>query len=83
MVAYLAHADCPVTGEMYAAGAGRFARLFIASTPGFTHPSPTVEDVAKHWATINEETGYFVPTDLMAWSAAFLAHLSDSKPPEP
>src|SRR3546814_9182079 len=26
MVAYLAHEDCPVTGEIYAAGAGRFAR---------------------------------------------------------
>src|SRR3546814_21112022 len=26
MVAYLAHEDCPVTGEIYAAGAGRFDR---------------------------------------------------------
>ena len=35
MVAYLAHEDCPVTGEIYAAGAGRFQRLFIATTPGW------------------------------------------------
>ena len=34
MVAYLAHEACPVTGEMYAAGAGRFARIFIATTAG-------------------------------------------------
>ena len=80
MAAFLAHEDCPVTGEMYAAGAGRFARMFIASTPGYVHPGPdvTVEDVAEHWAAINDEAGYTVPANLAEWSAAFLAHL----PPE-
>ena len=38
-------------------------------------PEPTIEDVAENWATINDETGYYVPADLMAWSAAFLEHL--------
>ncbi len=38
---------------------------------------PTVEDVAANWATINDETGYYVPADLMDWSASFLAHLPD------
>ena len=77
MVAFLAHEDCPVSGEIYAAGAGRFARVFIASTPGYVHPTPapTIGDVARNWAAINDETGYYVPTDLMAWSAAFMAHL--------
>ena len=48
MVAFLAHEDCPVSGEIYAAGAGRFARIFIASTEGYVHaaPAPTIEDVA-------------------------------------
>lgn len=81
LVAYLAHEDCPVTGEIYAAGAGRFARIFIASTPGFVHADvgpPTVEDVANHWATINDETGYYVPADLESWTAAFMAHLAPS-----
>jgi NAD(P)-dependent dehydrogenase (short-subunit alcohol dehydrogenase family) len=78
MVAFLAHEACPVSGEIYAAGAGRFARIFIASTEGYVHPTaaPTVEDVAEHWATINDETGYYVPTDLIGWSDAFMAHLS-------
>jgi NAD(P)-dependent dehydrogenase (short-subunit alcohol dehydrogenase family) len=60
MVAFLAHEDCPVSGEIYAAGAGRFARIFIASTPGYVHTGsePTVQDVADNWATINDETGY-------------------------
>ncbi len=77
MVAFLAHEDCPVSGEIYAAGAGRFARIFIASTEGYVHPDPepTIEDIADNWGTINDEAGYYVPTDLNAWSARFLAHL--------
>jgi NAD(P)-dependent dehydrogenase (short-subunit alcohol dehydrogenase family) len=77
MAAFLAHEDCPVTGEIYAAGAGRFARLFIASTVGYVHTGsdPTIEDIAQQWDAINDERGYYVPADLMAWSAAFLAHL--------
>ena len=38
MVAFLAHEACPVSGEIYAAGAGRFARIFIASTEGYVQP---------------------------------------------
>jgi NAD(P)-dependent dehydrogenase (short-subunit alcohol dehydrogenase family) len=80
MVAFLAHESCPVSGEIYAAGAGRFARLFIASTPGYVHPTvgPTIEDVAEHWATINDESDYYVPRDLLDWSSAFMAHLPPS-----
>ncbi len=77
MVAFLAHEDCPVSGEIYAAGAGRFARIFIASTEGWVHPDgdPTVEDVADHWAAINDESGYYVPTGLIDWSTHFTDHL--------
>jgi NAD(P)-dependent dehydrogenase (short-subunit alcohol dehydrogenase family) len=77
MVAFLSHEDCPVSGEIYAAGAGRFSRIFVASTTGYLHagPDPTVEDVAAQWDTINDEAGYTVPTDLTDWSATFTAHL--------
>ena len=75
MVAYLAHEACPVTGEIYTAGFGRFARIFIASTPGILEPGATVEDVAANWSAINDETGYAVPADLLAWSAAYTSHL--------
>jgi len=77
MVAYLAHEDCPVSGEIYAAGAGRFARIFIASTPGYVNPDaePTIEDVAKNWSAINDEAGYSIPADLTAWSTTFMTHL--------
>jgi NAD(P)-dependent dehydrogenase (short-subunit alcohol dehydrogenase family) len=76
MVAFLAHEDCPVTGEIYTAGAGRFARIFIAMTEGYVNSEPTIEAVAEHWATINDASTYSVPADLMAWSASFTAHLS-------
>ena len=76
MVAYLAHESCPVSGEIYTAGAGRFARLFIGSTEGYAHEGDpaTVEDVARNWDAINDEKGYYVPSDLMAWSGSFLKH---------
>jgi NAD(P)-dependent dehydrogenase (short-subunit alcohol dehydrogenase family) len=77
MVGYLAHEDCPVTGEIYLAGFGRFARLFVATTEGYVHATAdaSIEDVAAHWAQINDETGYSVPANLEAWSAAFTRHL--------
>jgi NAD(P)-dependent dehydrogenase (short-subunit alcohol dehydrogenase family) len=80
MVAFLAHETCPVTGEIYAAGFGRFQRIFIATTRGYVHdgPSPSVEDVASNWAAVNDENGYDIPADLTAWSTAFMEHL----PPE-
>ena len=80
MAAYLAHESCPVNGEIYAAGAGRFARIFLATTEGYVHPGDvTIEDVASHWADINDESGYSVPRALRDWSERFLAHLpSDS-----
>ncbi|WP_194903820.1 SDR family NAD(P)-dependent oxidoreductase [Catenulispora rubra] len=76
LVGFLAHESCPVSGEIYTAGAGRFARLFIASTDGFVHEDgpATVEDVAEHWDAINDEKDYYVPSDLMGWSGSFLKH---------
>src|SRR3954451_5602220 len=77
MVAFLAHEHCPVTGEIYSAGAGRFARIFVAQAEGYldTTGAPTVDDLAAHWDEINDESAYTVPADLAAWSSAFMSHL--------
>jgi len=77
MAAFLAHEACPVSGEIYAAGASRFARLFIASSVGYVEPgsSATIEDVAAHWDEINDESDSWIPADLVHWSARFLDHL--------
>jgi len=78
IVAFLAHEECEVSGEIYTAGFGRFARIFIAATDGYVHreSAPTIEDVAKHWGAINDESTYYVPLDLPEWSDAFLTHLN-------
>ena len=78
MAAYLAHEACQSSGGVFTAGAGRFARLFLASTPGWVHEgdgNPTIEDIAGHWEQIGDESDYEVPGDLMEWSRSFLAHL--------
>ena len=79
MVAYLAHEECAVSGEIYVAGAGRFGRIFIAGNEGYVHTDAglaTIEDVAANWTTINDESGYYVPASLMDWAGHFLSHLS-------
>jgi NAD(P)-dependent dehydrogenase (short-subunit alcohol dehydrogenase family) len=61
VVAFLAHEDCPVTGEIYTAGAGQVARFFTGRTQGYHHPELSIEDVRDHLAEIRDETGYTVP----------------------
>jgi NAD(P)-dependent dehydrogenase (short-subunit alcohol dehydrogenase family) len=78
MVGYLAHEACAASGEVYLAGAGRFSRVFLGVTTGYLHPDPeksSIEDVAEYWATINDETGYYIPTSLMDWASRYMSHL--------
>jgi hypothetical protein len=64
MVAWLAHEDVPVTGEIYTAGVGRAARFFVGMTKGYYNAGMTLEDVRDHFDQIRDETGYLVPSDL-------------------
>jgi NAD(P)-dependent dehydrogenase (short-subunit alcohol dehydrogenase family) len=63
VVAYLAHEDCPVSGEMYTVGAGHVARFFVGRTDGYFNPALSLEDVRDHFDEIRDETGYTVPKD--------------------
>jgi NAD(P)-dependent dehydrogenase (short-subunit alcohol dehydrogenase family) len=79
MVAFLAHEACNASGEIYLAGAGRFARIFLAVTPGYVSPQPersSIEEVAENWESINDEADYYVPADLMDWAGHYMAHLA-------
>jgi NAD(P)-dependent dehydrogenase (short-subunit alcohol dehydrogenase family) len=60
VVVYLAHEDCPVTGEIYSAGGGVVARYFVGLTPGYVNPDQTVEDIRDNFEQIRDETGYIV-----------------------
>jgi hypothetical protein len=65
VVAYLAHEDCPVSGEVYSVGGGRVARVFIGVTPGYTNTAElTAESVRDHFSEIRDEAGYEVPGSL-------------------
>jgi NAD(P)-dependent dehydrogenase (short-subunit alcohol dehydrogenase family) len=65
VVAWLAHEDVPVSGEVYSCGGGHVARIFTAVTPGWTDTeSLTVEDIRDHFDEIRSEDGYAVPANL-------------------
>jgi NAD(P)-dependent dehydrogenase (short-subunit alcohol dehydrogenase family) len=61
VAAFLAHQDCPVTGEVYTAGAGHVSRFFVGRTRGYRNAALSVEDVAANIDAIRDETGYTVP----------------------
>jgi NAD(P)-dependent dehydrogenase (short-subunit alcohol dehydrogenase family) len=62
VVAWLAHEDVPVTGEVFTVGGGRVARFFVGMTPGYYNPKLTLEDVRDHFDEIRDESGYTVPS---------------------
>ena len=47
VIGWLAHESCAVNGEMFVSMAGRFARAFVAETPGIYQPSWTMEEVVE------------------------------------
>lgn len=64
VVTYLAHEDCPVSGEVYSVGGGRVARVFMGVTPGHFDPELTPEGVRDNFDKIRREDGYEVPSNL-------------------
>jgi NAD(P)-dependent dehydrogenase (short-subunit alcohol dehydrogenase family) len=65
LVAWLVHADVPVTGEVYSVGAGHVARVFTGVTTGYTNTADlTAEDIRDHFEQIRDEDGYTVPANL-------------------
>ena len=75
IVAYLAHEECPVSGEVYSVGGGRVARVFIAETEGYHNPNLTMEDVRDNFAQIRNEEGYKVPANIGEETSMFLPYL--------
>lgn len=63
VVAFLSHEECPITGQVYTAGAGQVARFFTGRTRGYHHPALSVEDIRDHFPEINDESGYTTPGD--------------------
>ena len=64
VVTYLAHEDCPVSGEVYSVGGGRVARVFVGVTPGHFDAELSPESVRDNFDKIRDESGYEVPGNL-------------------
>ncbi|MEI6495440.1 MAG: SDR family oxidoreductase [Actinomycetota bacterium] len=75
LVAFLAHDDCPVSGQTFSVGGGRVAHVFIGETQGYTNPALSLEDVRDNWATITDQADYAVPNNLAEETALFFEKL--------
>jgi short-subunit dehydrogenase len=53
-VAWLAHENCSISGEMLVAMGGRVARAYIAESEGVYRPSWTIEDMAAQIEAIRD-----------------------------
>ena len=64
VVAYLASPACRVTGEAFAAGFGRFARVFVGECAGWKPgdaEAATVESIVRHMEAILSTERYEIP----------------------
>lgn len=66
MVAYLVSEECPWTHEIFNVGAGRYARIFIGSAPGWQAPEgdvPDVEAIRDNLEAISSIEDYKIPAN--------------------
>ena len=63
MVAYLCHESCSLSGEIFFAAAGRFARNLVVETAGYENPDATIEDLAAHLPEIMDTGSWTVPAE--------------------
>jgi NAD(P)-dependent dehydrogenase (short-subunit alcohol dehydrogenase family) len=54
-VAWMAHENCSISGEMITAGGGRVARVFVAETNGVYQPGWTIDEVDAAMAAIHDK----------------------------
>lgn len=60
----LASRECPVSGEMYSAVAGRYARVFLGVTQGWIAPNGEMkaENILENLDTVRDTGSFIVPT---------------------
>ena len=54
LVAYLAHEECSVNGNLYSVAGGRIARIFVAETHGVVLPENTAEAIRANLSLIDQ-----------------------------
>ena len=63
---WLMHEDCPVSGRLFAVGAGRVGEIFIGVTEGYISPDGDLqpEDVLAHLDEVRDLRRHHVPLDM-------------------
>ena len=67
IVVYLASETCEPTHEIFSCGGGRFARMFVGLTPGWTADKGakvSAEDIDAHLEKIRDPEGYVIPDSI-------------------
>lgn len=72
IVTYLAHEDCPVSGQVFSVGGGRVAHVFIGETKGFYKADLKPEDLRDNWDVVTDQAGYATPNNLAEETALFM-----------
>ena len=72
IVTYLAHDECPVSGQTFSVGGGRVAHVFIGETKGYYNPELKPEDLRDHWDVVTDQAGYATPNNLAEETALFM-----------
>eukprot|EP01065_Artemidia_motanka_P025435 TRINITY_DN30431_c0_g1_i1.p1 TRINITY_DN30431_c0_g1~~TRINITY_DN30431_c0_g1_i1.p1 ORF type:complete len:329 (+),score=135.67 TRINITY_DN30431_c0_g1_i1:75-989(+) len=75
LVVYLCHESCTENGSIFETGAGVYQRVQLARSKGYHHDigkgSPSVEDIASNWKTINDMKGH----DVVSYKSANTAQM--------
>jgi NAD(P)-dependent dehydrogenase (short-subunit alcohol dehydrogenase family) len=67
IVTYLVSEKCQLTHEIFSAGGGRFARMFVGLTPGWVKgpaAKASAEEIEAHIEEIRNPEGYIIPSSI-------------------
>lgn len=79
MVAYLAHEECSVNGNVYSVAGGRIARIFVAETFGVVLADNSAEAIRANLLLIDQVDGdgFYQPTSLHEETAIMAKALAE------
>lgn len=75
-VAFLASKQAPCSGELFTAGGGRVARVFLGVVPGHTAADPSPEAYRDHWEEVMSPSGFAIPANSLDEIALYPGDIS-------
>jgi NAD(P)-dependent dehydrogenase (short-subunit alcohol dehydrogenase family) len=82
---WLLHDSCPVSGRLFAIGAGRVAEIFVGVNRGYISTSDALqpEDVLTHLDEVFDRAEHYVPIDMLdhsTWTRVIIDGARSSSP---